>query len=283
MKKSGIVLEGGAMRSVFEAGVLDFFMQEGIIIPTVITVSAGAYTGINYVSGQKGRLLDSVVKPLEKEKYMGVGTFFRKGTFFDMDYLFDEVPKTQAPFDFETFQNSDIRFMLSTTDCESGECVFHEKFESEEQFWKLCRASNSLPFISRIMRMDGKKWLDGGVTDAIPITKALEEGLEKIIVILTRKEGYRKKYRPLYMFFLKMVYWRYPKLIEAVSNRADKYNESLDKIKELEKEGKVLVIRPTKMTVRNQESDVDTLIKYYEHGYELAMERAEEIRKFLFN
>ncbi len=282
MKKSGIVLEGGAMRSVFEAGVLDFFMQEGIIIPTVITVSAGAYTGINYVSGQKGRLLDSVVKPLEKEKYMGVGTFFRKGTFFDMDYLFDEVPKTQAPFDFETFQNSDIRFMLSTTDCESGECVFHEKFESEEQFWKLCRASNSLPFISRIMRMDGKKWLDGGVTDAIPITKALEEGLEKIIVILTRKEGYRKKYRPLYMFFLKMVYWRYPKLIEAVSKRADKYNESLDKIKALEKAGKVLVIRPIKMTVRNQESDVDTLIKYYEHGYELAMERAEEIRKFLF-
>ncbi len=282
MTKNGIVLEGGAMRSVFEAGVLDFFMQEGIKIPNIISVSAGAYAGINYVSEQKGRLIDSVVKPLEKEKYMGAGTFFRKGTFFDMDYLFDEVPKTQAPFDFETFRKSDIRFMMSTTDCESGECIYHETFESEEQFWQLCRASNSLPFISRIMHIDGKKWLDGGVTDAIPITKALEEGFEKTIVILTRKEGYRKKYRPVYMFFLRLIYWKYPKLIESVAKRSDKYNASLDKIKQLEEEGKALIIRPTKMTVKNQEANVDTLMKYYEHGYELAKEREEEIREFLF-
>lgn len=282
MKKTGIILEGGAMRSVFEAGVLDFFLQEGIEIPNVITVSAGAYAGMNYVSGQKGRLVDAVIKPLEKEKYMGVGTFFRKGTFFDMDYLFDEVPKTQAPFDFNTFKYSSIRFLMSTTDCVTGECVYHEEFESEEQFWKLCRASNSLPFISRITHLNGKNWLDGGVSDAIPITKALEEGLEKVIVVLTRKHGYRKKYRPVYMFFMKLVYRKYPELIKTVAKRSDRYNASLDRVEQLEKEGKVLVIRPTKMSVKNQESDVDTLMEYYKHGYELAREREEEIREFLY-
>ena len=103
MNKSGIILEGGAMRSIFEAGVLDFFMDKGIDIPNVLAVSAGAYAGMNYVSGQRGRVVDAVIKPLEKEKYMGITTFFRKGTFFDMDYLFDVVPRSQAPFDFEAF------------------------------------------------------------------------------------------------------------------------------------------------------------------------------------
>ncbi len=282
MKRTGIILEGGAMRSVFAAGVLDFFLEEGIEIPNVVTVSAGAYAGMNYVSGQKGRLIDAVIKPLEKEKYMGAATFFKKGTFFDMDYLFDEVPKTQAPFDFETFKSSTIRFLMSTTDCVTGECVYHDKFKSEEHFWKLCRASNSLPFISRITHIDGKSWLDGGVSEAIPIAKALEEGMEKMIVVLTRKSDYRKKYRPLYMFFIRIVYRKYPALIKTIAKRSDNYNASLEQVAKLEKEGKVLIIRPEEMTVKNQESDVDTLMKYYFHGYQLAKEREKEIREFLY-
>lgn len=282
MKNVGIILEGGAMRSVFEAGVLDRFMEEKVEIPNVLAVSAGAYAGMNYVSGQKGRLIDAVIKPLEKEKYMGAGTFFRKGTFFDMDYLFDEVPKTQAPFDFETFQKSAIRFLINTTDCDTGECVYHEEFESEEQFWKLCKAANSLPFISKITHMDGQALLDGGVADAIPIMKAIEEGWEKIIVVLTRKSNYRKKYRHLYMLLMRIIYRDYPELIQTVAKRADKYNASLEKVMELEEEGKALVIRPTEMSVNNQESDVETLMKYYYHGYDQAKERMGEIKEFLF-
>ena len=122
------------MRSVFAAGVLDFFLEKEIEIPNVLAVSAGAYAGMNYVSGQKGRAVEAVIKPLEKEKFMGPATFFKKGTFFDMDFLFDVVPKNLVPFDFATFTKSAKRFIINTTNCLTGECVYHENFESEDEF-----------------------------------------------------------------------------------------------------------------------------------------------------
>ena len=191
MKEAGIMIEGGAMRSVFAAGVLDFLLEKGIEIPNVLAVSAGAYAGMNYISGQMGRAVDAVIKPLEKEKYMGAKTFLKKGTFFDMDYLFDVVPKKQAPFDFETFKNSAKRFIINTTDCLTGKSVYYEDFDTEEQFWKICRAANSLPFISRVSRINDIPMLDGGLADALPMEKVQEEGWEKLLVILTRKEDYR--------------------------------------------------------------------------------------------
>lgn len=281
MKQSGVVIEGGAMRSIFAAGVLDFFMEKGIEVPNVLAVSAGAYAGMNYVSGQKGRVVDAVIKPLEKNKYMGVKTFFKKGTFFDMDFLFDVVPKKLSPFDFQTFQKSAMRFMINTTNCETGECVYYEQFQTEDEFWKLCRVANSLPFISKITDVDGAPMLDGGMADAIPISKAIEEGWEKIIVILSRKEDYRKRYRYLYMLLLRLIYRKYPNFIKTVEKRADKYNQSLELIEQLEREGKALVFRPVSLVVGNNESDVDVLMNYYRHGYEQAQGREEEIFNFL--
>ena len=133
-KKSGIILEGGAMRSMFSAGILDFFMDSGIEIPNVLAISAGAYAGMNYVSGQKGRVIDAVIKPLEQEKYLGLGTFLKKGTFFDMNLLFDEIPKNRVPFDFESFSASSKRLVTSTVNCLTGETCFHEKFEDMDDF-----------------------------------------------------------------------------------------------------------------------------------------------------
>lgn len=281
MEQTGILIEGGAMRSIYAAGILDYFLEKGIEIPNVLAVSAGAYAGMNYVSEQKGRVVDAIIKPLEKEKYLGLGTFFRKGTFFDMDYLFDYIPKVKVPFDYDTFCNSKKRFMLSTTECNTGECIYHEKFENQEAFWKICKAANSLPFISRITQIDGLPMLDGGVADAIPIEKALSEGWKKIIVILTRKQEYRKKYRRFYMFLVRIVYRKYPELIRILEERADKYNHSLDVVKQLEEDGRALVFRPTEIAVKNQESDVDTLMKSYHHGYEEAEKRHMEIGEFL--
>lgn len=281
MKKMGIMIEGGAMRSVFAAGVLDFFMEKGIEVPNVLAVSAGAYAGMNYVSGQKGRAVEAVIKPLEKKKYMGPATFFRKGTFFDMDYLFDVVPKKLAPFDFQAFTDSAKKFIINTTDCVTGKCVYHKDFESEDQFWKICRAANSMPFISRISRIDNVPMLDGGMADALPIAKALEEGWEKILVILTRKSDYRKKYRHLYMLMIRLLYHRYPAFVRTVAGRAQKYNQCLKNIEEMEKQGKALVLRPSKLAISNNESDVGVLMDYYQHGYEEAMGREEEIWDFL--
>lgn len=269
------------MRSIYAAGILDYFLEQKIEIPNVLAVSAGAYAGMNYVSGQKGRVLEAVIKPLKEYKYLGIGTFFKKGTFFDMEYLFDEVPKKKVPFDFEAFLNSAKHFLISTTDCITGKCIYYDQFQNQDEFWKICKTANSLPFIARITPINGVPMLDGGVADAIPVKKALEEGWDKLIVILTRKEGYRKKYRPLYQFFVRRVYRKYPELVRALEERADTYNQSLKLVKRLEEEGKALVFRPTRIAVKNQESNVETLLCSYEHGYADAKQRHEEIESFL--
>ena len=278
---TGIIIEGGAMRSIYAAGILDYFLEQKIEIPNVLAVSAGAYAGMNYVSGQKGRVLEAVIKPLKEYKYLGIGTFFKKGTFFDMEYLFDEVPKKKVPFDFEAFLNSAKHFLISTTDCITGKCIYYDQFQNQDEFWKICKTANSLPFIAKITPINGVPMLDGGVADAIPVKKALEEGWDKLIVILTRKEDYRKKYRPLYQFFVRRVYRKYPELVHVLEERADTYNQSLELVKRLEEEGKALVFRPTRIAVKNQESNVETLLCSYEHGYADAKQRHEEIESFL--
>ena len=277
----GIILEGGAMRSIFSAGILDFFADEGIEIPNILAVSAGAYVGMNYVSGQRGRVIDAIIKPLEEEKYLGVGTFFKKGTFFDMDFLFEEVQKKRVPFDFEAFSNSTKRFITTTINCLTGETCYFEKVEDLDDFIQVLRAANSMPLISKVLHYKGIPMLDGGMGDAIPLSKALEEGWDKIIVVLTRDTSYRKKRRNLYLKVINAVYHKYPKFVKLVEERSERYNACLDQLLELEKEGKVFIYRPSKITVSNSETDVETLMKYYQHGYDDAKEREEELRKFL--
>lgn len=282
MKEVGIILEGGAMRSMFSAGVLDSFLENEIEIPNVMAVSAGAYAGMNYVSGQKGRVLDAIIKPLETEKYLGFGTFLKKGTFFDMDFLFDEIPKKRAPFDFETFKNSAKRFITSTVNCLTGEAVYFDEFPDEDMFFKICKAANSLPFIARITDINGIPMLDGGMADAIPVSRALEEGWKKIIVVMTRNADYRKKQRYFYMLMLKLIYHKYPKFVDMVWGRAQKYNQSMEMVARMEKEGNALVLRPSdSLHLQNNEADPEKLREYYRHGYEVAQKRVEEIRAFL--
>lgn len=277
----GIILEGGAMRSMFSAGILDFLSDEGIEIPNILAVSAGAYVGMNYVSGQRGRVVDAIIKPLEEEKYLGVGTFFRKGTFFDMDFLFEEVQKRRFPFDFEAFTNSTKRFITTTINCLTGETCYFEKFEDMDDFIQLLRAANSMPLIAKVSHYKGIPMLDGGMGDAIPLNKALEEGWDKIIVVLTRDTSYRKKRRHLYLKIINAVYHKYPNFVKLVEERSERYNACLDQLLKLEKEGKAFIYRPSKITVSNSESDVETLMQYYQHGYDDAKEREEELRKFL--
>jgi len=278
----GIILEGGAMRSVFSAGVMDCLMDKKLHIPNVLAVSAGAYAGMNYASGQKGRCVKAVVEPLLEYRYMGLGTFLKKGTFFDMDYLFEEIPKHKVPFDFETFKNFKGRFITSTVDCNTGETIYHEDFRNEEEFLAICKAANSLPLIAKISQIQGKPMLDGGMADAIPIIKALEEGWQKIIVVFTRDASYRKKEKSdLYMATINFVYRKYPKFLELIRERAKRYNDAIDKVTELEKEGCAFVLRPTQITVGNNEANVDKLKAYYLHGYETMQEKYEELLEFL--
>jgi predicted patatin/cPLA2 family phospholipase len=278
----GLILEGGAMRSIFSAGILDFFMEKGIEIPNVLAVSAGAYVGMNYASGQQGRCMKALVEPMKEYKYMGLGTFFKKGTFFDMDYLFYEVPKTRSQFDFEAFRNFKGRFITSTVDCSTGETVYHEKFCEEKAFYDTLKAANSMPLIAKVVNIDGKPMLDGGMADAIPINKALEEGWKKLIVVLTRDVSYRKREKAT--FDIRLTNWfyrKYPKFVDVLAGRAKRYNDAIDTIAKLEADGRAFVLRPTDIVVGNDESDVERLTAYYQHGYNSVKARYEELLKFL--
>ena len=283
MEKSvGLLLEGGAMRGIFSAGVLDYLLEKEVKIPNVLAISAGAYAGMNYASGQRGRVIEAVIKPLKEYKYLGPRTFFRKVTFFDMDYLFKEVPKTKCPYDFKAFREFDGRFIVSTVNCETGKNVYYEEFPDEDTFFTICQAANSLPLIAKITQIDGSPMLDGGMADAIPVWKALEEGWDKLVVVFTRDASYRKKPRSgFYIRMIRLVYRKYPKFLELIENRSERYNDALDKVAELEKEGKAFVLRPTKITVGNSESNVKKLMKYYQHGYDTAAERFDDLQKFL--
>lgn len=270
------------MRSVFSAGVLDYLLEKGVEIPNILAISAGAYAGMNYAAGQKGRLVDAVIRPLEEYKYMGLGTFLRKGTFFDMEYLFKEVPKKKSPYDFKAFQEYEGRFLVSTVNCETGENVYFEEFSDEDTFFTICQAANSLPLIAKITEIDGAPMLDGGIADAIPIWKALDEGWDKLVVVFTRDASYRKKPRSgLYIKMIRLIYRKYPKFLELIEQRSQRYNDALEKVAELEKEGKAFVLRPTRITVGNSESNVKKLMEYYQHGYDTAKERFEDLQKFL--
>ena len=165
---------------------------------------------------------------------------------------------------------------------ETGETVYHDSFQNEEEFFDICQAANSMPLISKIFTINGVPMLDGGMADAIPVKKALEEGWNKIVIVLTRDASYRKKPRGnLYMAAIRLVYRKYPKFLKLVEERAQRYNDSLDKISELEEQGRAFVLRPTTLTVGNSESDVDTLMKYYQHGYDMAEEKMLELKMFL--
>lgn len=278
----GLILEGGAMRSIFSAGILDFFMEKGIEIPNVLAISAGAYVGMNYASGQQGRCMKALVEPMKECKYMGLGTFLKKGTFFDMDYLFYEVPRTRSPFDFEAFANFKGRFITSTVDVSTGEAVYHEKFKEEKEFYDILKAANSLPLIAKVTDIGGRPMLDGGMAEAIPISKALSEGWEKLVVVFTREASYRKKEKKTSdIRMINRKFRKYPKFLELVAGRAKRYNDAIETIAKLEQEGKAFVYRPTEVVVGTQESDVEKLTVYYQHGYETAKARYDELLRFL--
>lgn len=282
-KKTGIILEGGAMRSIFTAGIMDFFLEKNIDIPNVLAVSAGAYAGMNYVSGQKGRILDSVVKPMETEKLLGPGVFMKTGEFFNMELLFNKIPKFVCPFDFEAFKRSGKRFITSAIDCITGNAVYYEDFDNVDDFLNICRVANSLPLLAKVGEIDGKPMMDGGMCDAIPLSKALEEGWEKIVVVFTREASYRKSPKgDIYNSKLvKWIYRKYPGLLKAIDERPKKYNNSIEELLKLESEGKAFVFRPEDIILSNNESNPDVLREYYAAGYNQADKRFNDFVDFM--
>ena len=279
-EKTGLVLEGGGFRGIYSAGIIDYFMEKGIDFPYVIGVSMGACNGTNYVSKQKGRNLRVPYNYIKDKRYISMSNLVFRGGLFGMDFIFGEIPRKLDLFDFKTYEESDQRFVVVTTDCETGRAEYFEKPNADDLL-KVLTASSSLPFIAKMVKIDDRDYLDGGLADSIPVKKALEDGNEKLVVLLTRPEGYEKK--PSSAAVLNgVVYRKYPDLVDCLNNRHTKYNESLELVKKLESEGRAFVIRPSNsIDMGRVERNQEKLKKTYDMGYEDAVSMEDKLLEFL--
>ncbi len=267
MDNIGLVLEGGGMRGVYTAGVLEYFLEEQLHFNYVVGVSAGASNAASYISRQKGRNEIVNIRFVKDWRYLGIRSFIKTKSAFGMDFIFDEIPNKLVPFDFQTFYNSGCKFLIGTTDCKTGKPTYFEKADLDEKFTVL-RASCSLPLLSPIVNYKGYELLDGGLSDSIPIKKSIEDGNELNVIVLTRNKGYRKKPTKYIKLFEKK-YKNYPLLVETIKNRYIKYNESIDFIEKLEREGKAIVIRPSKpLEVGRMERNPLKLTALLKNGFE---------------
>ena len=279
--KKGLVLEGGAMRGMFTAGVLDVMMENGIEYDGAIGVSAGAAFGCNYKSKQIGRAIRYNMKFCQDKRYSGIGSLIKTGNIFNTDFAYGEVPLKYDAFDFDTYQRSPMDFYVVCTDVETGKAVYHSYKGKDDHCFDWIRASASMPMVSQIVEIDGQKFLDGGVADSIPIQYFEEIGYDKNIVVLTRPQDYLKKRNSL-MPLIRMKYRKYPKFVEAMENRHIIYNQTLSYIKQREEEGKLLVIRPKEnLQIGKVEKNPEKLRAVYEIGRETVLTQISRIKEFL--
>jgi predicted patatin/cPLA2 family phospholipase len=262
-----LVLEGGGLRGVYTSGVLRLFMDKGIFFPYVIGVSMGACNAANYVSRQPERNRIVIIRYVNDARYLSYARLFIRGELFGMKFIFDTLPHSLVPFDFTTFMESDVKCITVVTDCETGEALYYEKKELGEDYLKVLQASNSLPFVAKPVHYNGLVLMDGGLSNAVPIKKSIDDGNEKNVLILTRPKGYRKKH-PRFLRFASLRYPRYKGLLNALAHRHAIYNETMDFIDQVEDQGRVFVIRPRfALDVGRAERNKDKLYAAYDQGY----------------
>lgn len=267
--KTALVLEGGGLRGVFTCGVLDCFMDHGVRFPFTVGVSAGACNGLSYMSGQRGRARSSNIDLMEKYHYVGFRYLLTQGCIMDFKLLFEDFPEKIIPYDYDAYFANPDRYVMVTTNCLTGKAEYFEEKSSSERVMSIVRASSSLPFLTKITYVDGVPMLDGGIADSIPVAYAMEQGYEKMVVVLTRNKGYRKKNGR--MRIAKVFYRRYPQLQKTLSKRNAVYNRTMDLIEKLEAEGRIIVIRPERpVEVGRMEKDTGKLSALYQEGYDIA-------------
>ena len=279
--KTGLILEGGAMRGIFSAGVMDVMMENGIRFDGIIGVSAGAAFGVNYKSGQIGRAIRYNAKYCHDKRYCGIGSLLKTGNLFNTDFCYGEVPLKLDIFDFDAFEKDPTTFYITCTDVESGKPVYHEYTGRNDHGFDWIRASASLPLVSQIVEIDGAKLLDGGISDSIPVAYFESIGYTKNIVILTQPQNYRKEKNRM-LPLIRMKYQKYSNLIKALENRHLMYNAELDLIAKQEKRGELFVIRPdSPLPVKRAEKDPAKLETCYEIGRQTAEKELARLIAFM--
>lgn len=279
--KTGLILEGGAMRGMFTAGVMDVMMEAGIAFDGAIGVSAGAAFGCNYKSGQIGRAIRYNMKFCGDKRYSGLGVLLREGNLFSTHFCYEEVPLKHDVFDFGSYERSPMEFYVVCTDVETGKPVYHRFDGRHDHGFDWIRASASMPLVSQIVEIDGQKLLDGGISDSVPVRYFESIGYDRNVVILTQPKGYVKKKNRI-IPLMKLKYRKFPQMVQTMADRHIEYNKTLSYIEERERFGNLLVIRPDQaLGIGRAEKNPEELKRVYEIGRKVAAERLNEIRNYL--
>ncbi len=268
VKKTGLVLEGGGMRGAYTAGVLDYLMEKDIRFPYVIGVSAGANNGANYVADQRDRNQKVFVEMVKDDRYAGIKNLIKDGSYFGMDFIFKKLPDEIVPFDYDTFANSDTVFKAAVTNCNTAEPEYFKANDYDPRFFgqRILRASSSIPLIAKPVKIFGKYYYDGGIADPIPLEKAMEDGYEKNVIVLTKHKGFRLKQRRSSILF-KLLIRDYPQLVDKLRKRYKIYNDTMDLIEKMEKQNKVFVFRPQRdLNMHGLEVNPEVLLQLYKRG-----------------
>ncbi|HDR1419654.1 TPA: patatin-like phospholipase family protein [Pasteurella multocida] len=277
--KVGLVLEGGGMRAMFTAGVLDVFLTENVQVDGIVAVSAGVLFGVNYPAKQYGRALRYNKKYLNDKRYMGWHSLLTTGNIVNKDFAFYELPFSLDPFDAETFRQSKIDFYATLTNVQTGEAEY-VKLDDVFNEMEVLRATSAMPFVSKMVEINGQYYLDGGIADSIPLKKCQALGYDKIIVVLTRPLEYRKKPTPSWIFNL--FYRAYPHLVEKLKTRYQNYNDTVEEIIRLNNNKDIFVIRPSHhLPISRIEKDVEKVQAMYDLGITDAKREMVALKAFL--
>ncbi|MDD6282989.1 MAG: patatin family protein [Oribacterium sp.] len=283
MAKTGLILEGGAMRGMFTAGILDVMMENNISFDGMVGVSAGAAFGCNMKSHQIGRTIRYNLKYAGDKRYCSLESLIRTGDLYNAEFCYHTIPETLDPFDWDTYLKNPMEFYIVATDVKTGKPVYHRagtsKTRHDELEW--FRASASMPTVARPVLVDGYELLDGGISNSIPLQFFEHIGYEHNVVVLTQPDGFRKKL-PKAWALMKQALRKYPAIIKAMEERPAMYNEQLDYIHEAEHAGRAFVIRPEKsLGISRTEKNPEELKRVYEEGRSVMLKRLPELREFL--
>ena len=275
---AALILEGGTFRPMFSSGVMDALLENDINFDYVIGVSAGITDGVSYVSKQIGRNYDIFMKYRLDKRYVGLNNMFSDKSIFGIKFMFEELPKKWLPFDWDTFHENPAIVRVGVTNANTGEAEYLDgKLLDTES--TMLKATCAQPFIFPEVVIDGTPYYDGGIADSIPIQKAIDDGNEKFLIVLTRPKGYVKKQSKKMILAAKAISKKYPALKEPLINRYKVYNEQVALCEELEKSGKAIILRPSKeVMIASLEKDLDKADKIFKYGYNLANENIEKIK-----
>jgi predicted patatin/cPLA2 family phospholipase len=276
---TGLILEGGTFRGIFSAGVMDAFLREGIEFPYVSGVSAGISNAVSYISKQEGRNLELLVRYRNDDRYLSVKNFARCGSYFGLDFVYGEIPNKLIPFNYAAFRLYEGTALVGVTNALTGKAEYKNALEDGND-WQFLRASCAIPGYFPAIKLDGIPYYDGGLACPVTYKKALRDGCDKLVIILTRPDGFIRKPSAAGIAMSQVIKAKYPAVEHLLLVRHKLYNAQMEQIKKLEKSGRAFVIRPG-FALESFEKRPERIIYNYTHGIETAYREMDKLVKFL--